>query len=119
MEQKIDSLSPEKKDSKEEKQKVDSLVILSYLGIFLFIPLLTRRNDEFCQYHLKQGLVLFFGEIIAVFLFGLPVIGWLVGYFALISLIVLSVLGILNVLQGEKKPLPWFGKFAEKIKFSN
>ena len=45
--------------------------LLSYFGILLLIPMLARRESAFCRYHLNQGLVLFFADMILNFVCGL------------------------------------------------
>lgn len=105
----------EKSSAPTSKKKEDGIAILSYLGILFLIPLLVRRDDDFCQYHAKQGLILFIAELITCFIAWIPLLGWFIGLFAWILWVVFSVIGIMNVLQGKKKPLPGIGQFAQKI----
>ncbi len=81
--------------------------LLSYLGVLVVFPLIMKRDSQFVQFHVKQGLVLLVGWVISWLPFG-PIIG--------IVALVLSVIGIINVLNGEKKSLPIVGELAEKIK---
>ena len=93
-----------------EKQK---LSVLSYLGPLVFIPLLTRNNDDFARYHSNQGLALFVTNALV------SVAGsWFAGdlgalvatggsFFCLYCMIK----GIRNVLHGKKEPLPLIGNF--------
>lgn len=81
--------------------------VLSYLGVLVLIPLLLKKDSEFVQFHAKQGLLILIGWIIAYFPFGF--IFWIASF-------VLSVMGIVSVLQGEKKSLPIIGELAAKIK---
>ncbi|MDD3679302.1 MAG: DUF4870 domain-containing protein [Candidatus Shapirobacteria bacterium] len=91
------------------------IAVLSYIGILVLIPLLAAKDDEFAQFHAKQGLVLFLAAL-AVGLVGMiPVLGWLVAFFGGIGCLVLSVMGIINVVNGERKQLPLVGQFADKF----
>jgi uncharacterized membrane protein len=83
------------------------LALLSYLGILVIIPLLVKKDSPFVQFHAKQGLVLLIGWVVSWF----PVFGWIIG----IIVFVLSIIGIINVLNGERKNLPIVGDLAEKI----
>ena len=103
MEENKQDQKTEDKDTRENK----ILALLSYLGVLVIIPLLIKKNSPFVQFHAKQGLVLLVGWVISWF----PVLGWIVG----IIVFVLSVMGIINVLDGEKKRLPIVGELAEKI----
>ena len=103
MEENKQDQKTEDKDTQENKV----LALLSYLGVLVIIPLLLKKDSPFVQFHAKQGLVLLVGWVISWF----PVLGWIVG----IIVFVLSVMGIINVLDGEKKRLPIVGELAEKI----
>lgn len=81
--------------------------VLAYLGILFLIPLLAKKESPYCQFHAKQGLVLFIAGFIAI----IPFIGWLLS----IVVLVFIVLGIINALSGEKKKLPLIGDLADKI----
>ena len=99
-----------------ESQKTNLIALLSYLGILFIIPLLVAKDDEFVKFHVKQGITLFVGEIITGVVSVVPIIGWLFGMVAGIFWLVLSVMGILNVLSGKRQELPLIGKYAEQWK---
>ncbi|MFH1890904.1 MAG: DUF4870 domain-containing protein [Candidatus Kuenenbacteria bacterium] len=104
----------EQKVTKEQENRI--IAALSYIWVLCLVPLLTRRNDEYCQFHAKQGLVLFVGSFAVMVLGMIPVLGWLIilplGW---LFLVILSILGIINALQGKKWKMPYVGKYAEKI----
>ncbi|MGM0439150.1 MAG: DUF4870 domain-containing protein [Patescibacteria group bacterium] len=89
----------------QEEGNQNAIAIFSYLGIFLIIPFLVDKDNPFVNYHIKQGLVLL---IFAILVGWIPVIGW-------IASLILAILGIVNVLNGEKKELPLIGKYASKF----
>lgn len=99
-----------------KKEGPNMVAILSYIGILVLIPLLAVKDDEFVKYHAKQGLVLFIAEIATMFVSWIPILGWLIGFLAGIMWFVLAIMGILNVIKGEKKQLPLIGQFADKFK---
>lgn len=107
-----------------------AMAILSYLGWLVLVPLIGSRAS-FVRYHVRQGLRLAaaetaFGLVHWVGWWGLkqlfhiphgveaplvvdiilsPVyLGWL-------GLIILSIIGIFNVLLGREKPVPFIGTF--------
>ncbi len=108
-----------KKSSSEEKgvkvgsdaQENKAIALLSYISILFLIPLLSKKDSPFCQFHAKQGLVLFIIEIVGWFLTPFFGLGVLVNLVALI----LMIMGIINVLNGETKKLPLIGDFADKF----
>ena len=99
------------KDSMIAKLRTkEGLSSLSYMWILCFIPLIFAKSD-YVKFHAKQGLVLFFVEVVLVFIGWIPIIGWLI----IISVIVLSLLGIRHALAGEMWEMPYINKLAKKI----
>ncbi len=104
----------------QKKEQNTVMAVVAY--ILFFIPLLTdAKNDPFVKYHVKQGLVLFITYIIVMvisrMLFSFA-LGF--GFFGLtsllnVALLVLLVMGIMHAINGEQKPLPLIGQFADKI----
>lgn len=106
---------------------------LSYLGIFLLIPLFARKTSEYCKYHVKQGATLFctylayliasnillaiIGAIFPgtnyyLFVAPSPVYSIFSTIFSLVYIffLVVIIIGIVNAVKGEKKELPLLGQ---------
>lgn len=97
------------------------MAILSYFGILVLIPLFVCKDSKYVQFHTNQGLLVFILEV-----------GYAVGYNMLskilldiswelydivhlismvsIAFLILSVMGILNAVNGKMKELPIIGK---------
>ena len=97
------------KDIEENK----TITILSYLGILFVIPMLLKPKSEFVKFHVKQGLVLTIGWFIGMVLY--PVMG--LGFLVHVAIVVLSIMGIMNVSEGNTKKLPVVGDLADKFNF--
>ena len=115
--------------SDAEDNKV--MAVLAYLGILVLVPILAAKESRFAQYHANQGLVLLiagiggfivlsiFSTITSMILGNIPILGALVGLFlggllyfiAWIAVMILVIMGILNAVKGEEKPLPVIGKY--------
>jgi len=106
----------EKVPKEGKKGQVNIMAVISYIGVLCLVPLLTKEKDEFVKFHAKQGLVLFACEVITWIIIGIIPILWFLGNLAGIFWLVLSIIGIMNVVKNEKKEIPIVGKFAEKIK---
>lgn len=89
---------------------------VGYLGILCLLPLLLKKEDAFAQHHGKQGLVLLICWVALSLVSWFPILGWMVGLFGGMALIVLMILGILKSLAGEMWVMPILGKYAEQIK---
>jgi len=84
---------------------------LSYVLLLFFIPMANKKS-AFCQFHAKQGIVMFVAWVIVSFFAWIPFVGWA----AWISMIVLTVLAITRTLNGQMWEIPYLGKYAKKIK---
>ncbi len=92
-------------------EKNKNIAVLSYVWILCLVPLLGKRDSEFAQFHAKQGLVLFAVEIIASLFVWFPIFGQLI----MIGLLVLSVIGIVKTLNGERWEIPVIYEWSKKI----
>ena len=97
-------------------EKNTFMALLSYIGPLVIIPYLTAKDDGFVFFHIKQGLVLFIGEVavwllMSMFWFLFPI--W---QLANLAIFILAIIGIANAIKGKEKQLPFVGKYAEKFK---
>lgn len=100
----------------QSSKKNTGMAVIAY--IIFFLPLLTdAKNDPFVKYHVKQGLVLFIGYIIEIFIGRIPFFGWIISPLLGIFLFILFIIGIINAVGGKEKPLPVIGSFAQNFKF--
>ena len=94
-----------------QKKKNKLIAALAY--VLFFIPLLACKDDEFAMYHANQGLLLLlFGWGGSVVLSLIPIIGWIMLIFYPLVTFVFLVIGVINALKSEKKPLPLIGGFT-------
>lgn len=91
--------------SDEDIQANKGMAVLSYIGILFLIPMLARKDSEFCRFHVNQGLILFIIEVIiniaTMFISAVGILG--------IVTFIFMILGIINCVKGEVKPLPLIG----------
>ncbi|MBQ5667140.1 MAG: DUF4870 domain-containing protein [Oscillospiraceae bacterium] len=85
------------------------LAAISYIGILFLVPLLAAKDDAFARYHANQGLVLFLAGIVIGIIGIIPVVGTIIAFVGGIACFVFTILGIINALKGEMKPLPLIG----------
>jgi len=84
-----------------------TIAALSYLWILFLIPLLTKKNSKFCQFHAKQGLILFLLSFFSWF----PLVGWLM----FLAIVVISVMGVVKALDGVWWKIPYLYDLSKKI----
>jgi uncharacterized membrane protein len=96
------------------------MAAVSYLGVLCLIPLLLARDSEFAQHHAKQGLVLailgFLLKIVGDLLWRVP-FGGAVVMIAGLALFIVSIIGIVKALSGERFEIPYVSEWAKKVNF--
>jgi uncharacterized membrane protein len=90
---------------------ISYLTLLGWLIAFL-LYLNDKKKEELASFHLKQslGLALFelFTSLLMARIFPMSI------RFLSFIFFVLLIIGIYNVTIGEKRPLPWIGKYFEQ-----
>jgi len=117
----------------EQIKEGKSLAWLSYFGILFLIPLLVHKDNPFSKYHARQGMLLFFLEVIlgilwailgaiagaiAVATYGggaicLLLLGIVMGILYLV-VAVFAIIGIIQSVTGKFWKMPILGGLAEK-----
>ena len=99
------------------------LAVLAYLGLLVFVPILSGSKSEFVRFHANQGLVLFICSvlwnalnwILSRFVWfmdvGIISLGDLLGIVNL-ALVVLAIVGIVNACKSKKEELPFIGNIV-------
>jgi uncharacterized membrane protein len=105
----------------KEVEEGRTFAILSYalglIGLPFFLVPLIMRDNEFSLYHSKQCLMLALcgiavcvvGTILAP-VFCIGIILWIAGS---VFILVLDIMGLVNAVKGEQKPVPVVGKYAD------
>lgn len=99
------------------------MLVLSYLGLLALIPWLVEKNDSEVQWHAKNGLVFTAAMIViwivATVLAVVPVLGWIVFFFAYTLLplawLIFAILGIVKATQGQRLVVPVLSDFVAKF----
>ncbi len=115
-------MSKETKDKKTSPADIGEgkiCAILAYLmvGIIWYFADEKMKANNFTKFHVKQGIVLLITSLVGNILLGMTfVLAWLIPLYNF-AIIVSIVLGIINANNGQKKALPFIGRFGNKLKF--
>jgi uncharacterized membrane protein len=98
------------------------MLVLSYLGLLALIPFLMEKNDPEVQWHSKNGLVITAAFVILLIGLGIlsmiPLLGllfMLAGLFVWLGWLVVSIMGIVKALNGQRFVIPGVSSFIEKF----
>lgn len=97
-------------DKDIEKNK--TAAVLSYFWILCLLPLLTKQRSKFCQFHAKQGFVLFVLETAGCLIYWFPIFGQLL----MLMFFIISIVAVLRTLNGEYWKIPYVYEWSKKIK---
>ena len=113
-----DTLSDDVRDNR-------AIAILSYIGPFAFIPYFCAKRSPFARYHSMRGLNLFILEgIYAIASVLLASLAALVSFYlgllvrilnagGWVFLIYVSAMGIVHVVRGQKRELPFVSRLKK------
>src|SRR6056297_1100984 len=104
-------MATKKNDSGENKKKLDvelnkAVAALSYVWILFLVPLLLKRKSEFSQFHAKQGMILFLISLLTI----IPILGQILFF----VLLIISVISIVKVINGEWWKIPFVYEWSIK-----
>jgi len=99
----------------EDREIIEGKIfaVIAYLSIFCIIPLVLKKDNTFVLHHGKQGLVIFVAEV-AVFIIHIILGQWFLRL-GIFLLGVVSFIGIVKSLKGERLRLPVISVIADKI----
>ena len=100
-----------------EVQDAQFFSAIGYLSFLCFVPLVLKKENKFALFHGKQALVLFILELAAAILKVVPALGDLVFTLSFVVFGILSLIGIVKVLMGERWEIPVIHEIAERITF--
>lgn len=100
----------------EEVEAGKAMAIVAYL--IFFVPLLVEdaRKNRFAMYHTEQAILLWISYLAATVLGG--IIGMFtcgIGFILFLVPVAGLIIGIINAVNGQAKPLPAIGHYGEKF----
>jgi len=115
---------PPPEASTQQSSNQPIMLVLSYLWLLALIPLLVEKDDAEVQWHAKNGLLLFAGEIalwIALIILSMiPVIGQVLGCGLIpilwLVILVVHIIAIVKALKGERLMIPFVSDYVAQWK---
>jgi len=97
----------------EDVEEGKLFAILSYIIPIVFIVPLIQKDNHFSLFHAKQCLLLVLACVASMILTAIPVVGC-VTFLLFLPILVLVIMGLIASIQGQYKPLPFIGQYAEE-----
>jgi uncharacterized membrane protein len=101
----------------EPMQRNTLMGILCYIGPLVIVSYIMAKDDAFVKYHVKQGLVLLVLWVV-LWLLQSAIYQFYLFYDLLhLGIFILSIFGIVHVVQGKQQELPLVGQFSKYFSF--
>lgn len=91
-----------------EDKTVAIVSYITFIGWIIALILNSNQKTDLGAFHLRQALGLF---ITGMILWWIPVVGWVLN----IVVFIFWLIGLINAIQGEKKPVPLVGDLYQDI----
>ena len=104
-------------ENQQTIQDGKNMAVIAYITVIGLIAAFVMNNDKknpFASYHIRQCLGLVCTGLALSFVNIIPILGWIVSIIGMICLFILWLTGLLNALNGRKKPLPVLGEYYSK-----
>ena len=92
------------------------MAALSYISFVSVVMLFVKKDSDYVQFHAKQGVVLFVGEVV---IWVLNMFTWFLFFiWGLLGLVlfIASIIGFIKAYSGERYRMPVVADIADKIK---
>lgn len=94
-----------------------TIAVISYLtiiGLIIAYVMNNEKKTEFGAYHIRQSIGLAAAGLAMGVVGLIPILGWIVSVLGTLLLIYMWIMGLVNAMNENKKPLPFFGKKFEE-----
>ena len=91
-----------------DKRTTDIVAYLSWIGLLIAFLLGDRENSKF---HINQSLVIWLAGTVAGMIDWIPLVGGLVSAVLGLFCVICWLLGLIAVVQGIEKQVPFLGQF--------
>jgi uncharacterized membrane protein len=97
-----------------------NIAIIAYITIIGLIIAFVMNNDkknDFAKYHIKQSLGLALTGLALGLIGMIPILGWIINILGIFVLLYMWIMGLVNAINGQDKPVPILGnKYLEWFK---
>jgi uncharacterized membrane protein len=97
----------------EDVEEGKLFAILSYIIPLVFLVPLIQKDNHFSLFHAKQVLLLVLACVAVSVLTAVPILGCIT-FILFLPILVFVIMGLVFAIQGQYKPLPFLGQYAEE-----
>lgn len=112
-EQNVQNLTGGKPNSNNQSQDETMMGVVAYITVIgLIIAYVTNqeKKNPFVQYHIRQSLGLALTGFVIGVVNVIPFLGFIISILAFFFIVYLWIMGLMNALNKQEKPVPLLGK---------
>ena len=95
--------------SKEEGKTIAIIAYITIIGLIIAFVMNNDKKNTFASYHIKQSLGLALTALALTLINIIPILGWIISFLGFLFLLYLWVMGLMNAVNLNTKPLPLLG----------
>ncbi len=100
-----------------EGKTIAAVAYLTLIGLIIAFVMNNDKKNAFAAYHIKQSLGLALTGLALGLIGMIPILGWIINIIGIFVLLFMWIMGLVNALNGQEKPVPILGdKYMEWFK---
>jgi uncharacterized membrane protein len=100
-----------------EGKSIALIAYITLIGLIVAFVLNRDKKNDFAGYHIRQSLGLALTGLALGVIGVIPILGWIIDLVGIFVLFYMWIVGFVNAMKGNEKPVPILGKkFIEWFK---
>ncbi|MDT8346719.1 MAG: hypothetical protein RQ756_02875 [Flavobacteriaceae bacterium] len=101
----------------EDGKTIAIVAHITIIGLIIALILNSNQKNPFASYHIRQMIGLILTGIVLSAINIIPLLGQIIWFAGSLVLIYLWIMGLINAVNGQEKPMPILGeKYADWFK---
>ncbi len=93
-----------------EGKNIAIIAYITIIGLIIAFVMNNEKKESFASYHIKQSLGLALTGLALGIIGMIPILGWLINIVGIFVLLYMWIVGLMNAINGNEKPVPFLGK---------
>ncbi len=93
-----------------EGKNIAIIAYITIIGLIIAFVMNSDKKNEFAKYHIRQSLGLALTGLALGLIGMIPVLGWIINVIGIFVLLYMWIMGLVNAVNGQEKPVPILGE---------
>ncbi|TXD83658.1 hypothetical protein ESY86_08740 [Subsaximicrobium wynnwilliamsii] len=85
------------------------IAYITIIGLIIAFVMNSDKKSDFASYHIKQSLGLALTGLALGIIGMIPILGWIINLIGIFVLLFIWIMGLVNAINGQEKPVPILG----------